>query len=344
MEMSEYKLGRGLDVGTSFLVASRMTVGGEVEFKSERDAFFTLTPQGKANTKMIEQMLTQRGAFALKDEGKFHVVGKHALELANVRLQPVDRPLKKGVISDSEAYSFAMLSKLIESILWEASAPDELCVYTYPSDPIDANFDIIYHKDRMKEILNSLGYKAVPLLESMALAYSELLEDGLTGLVVSCGAGMVNISLLHLGQDLKSFSIATGGDYIDKSVAKQQRISETIVQEEKESGINLLKPQDKLQRTIVIYYDAFINYVVDAIEKEFSSMLKVPRFGSPIPVIVAGGTSLPEGYLEKMSMAFLSKELPFPIGDIRHASNPDPLKSVANGCLLYAQLELEEQG
>jgi hypothetical protein len=342
MEMSEYKLGKGLDVGTSFLVCAAMLENGEVDFRSERDAFFTLTPQGKANTKMIEQMLTQRGAFALKDEGKFHVVGKHALELANVRLQPVERPLKKGVISDAEAYSFAMLSKLIESVLGTAQSPKELCVYSCPSTPVDAAFDILYHEDRMREILNSLGYEAVSLLESMALVYSELLDESLTGLVMSCGAGMINISLTHLSQDLKSFSLATGGDYIDSSVAKQQKLSETIVQAEKESGINLLKPQDKLQRAIVIYYDALINYVAEAIQVELSKMIKIPRFGSPISIIISGGTSLPGGFLEKMSAALLSKELPFEVGDIRRASNPDALKSVANGCLLYAQMELGE--
>jgi hypothetical protein len=339
---NNYKLGVGLDVGTSFLQVARMKEDGQVEFRSERDAFFVMIPQGKANTKMIEQMLKQKGAFTLKEEGKFYIVGEHAISLANIRLQPVERPLKKGVLSDSEANTFGMLSKLIESVVGKAAKTGELCVYTFPADPVDEDFDIIYHKNRMAEILTGLGYKPMPLLESMALAYSELLDDDLTGIVISAGAGMHNLSLTHMGENLISFSIASGGDYIDKSVAKQQKISETIVQAEKESGINLLNPQDKLQKAISIYYDALINYVVDALEKKFTDLVQMPRFEAKIPIVVAGGTCLPEGYLEKMSFALMSKKFPFEIGDIRRATHPDALRSVANGCLIYAQMELEE--
>jgi hypothetical protein len=341
-----YKPGIGLDIGTSFIVRSRMRGDGQVEFRSERDAFFVMIPQGKANTKMIEQMLKQKGAFSLKEEGKFFVVGEHAVSLANVRLQPVERPLKRGVLSDSEAHTFPMLAKLIESVVGPSSVPNELCVFTFPADPIDKDdqeFDVmIYHKNRLSEILRGLGYRPMPLLESMALAYSELLEDDLTGIAISAGAGMHNISAVEMGENLFSVSIAEGGDFIDRKVAKQHNISETIVQSEKESGINLLKPEDKLQKAIVIYYDTLINYVADALEHKFTTMTKIPRFENKISIVIGGGTSLPEGYLEKMSFALMSKKLPFEIGDIRRAKNPDPLRSVSNGALIYAQLEMED--
>jgi hypothetical protein len=344
-----YKPGIGLDIGTSFIVCSRMKENGEVEFKSERDAFFVMTPQGKANTKMIEQMLKQKGAFSLKEEGRFYVVGEHAISLANIRLQPVERPLKRGVLSDSEAYTFPMLAKLIESVVGRASVPNELCVYTFPANPIDQEdkddqeIDAMsYHKNRLSEILRGLGYKPMPLLEAVALAYSELLEDNLTGIVLSAGAGMNNLAAMDMGEMLFAFSLAQGGDFIDRSVAKQQNISETIVQAEKESGINLLAPQDKLQKAISIYYDVLINYVADALEHKFMSMEKVPRFENKIPIVIGGGTSFPEGYLEKMSFALMSKKLPFEIGDIRRATHPDVLRSVSNGALIYAQMEMEE--
>jgi hypothetical protein len=346
MMSEDYRLGIGLDVGTSFLQVAKMRNDEEetVDFRSERDAFFVMTPQGKANTKMIEQMLKQKGAFSLKDKDKYYIVGSHAIELANVRLQPVERPLKKGVLSDSETDTFSMLAKLIESVVGQAYRTGELCVYTYPADPIDEDFDIIFHKNRMGEILGGLGYKPLPLLESVALGYSELLndQDNATGIVISAGAGMHNLTMMHMGQDLFSFSIAQGGDYIDRKVAKQLNISETIVQAEKESGIDLLHPQDKLQKAISIYYDALINYVVDALENKFSTLDKIPRFGAKIPIVVAGGTSLPTGYLEKVSAAIMSKSFPFEISDIRRASHPDALRSVANGCLIYAQMEMED--
>jgi len=241
-----------------------------------------------------------------------------------------------------------MLAKLIESILGPASQLKELCVFSVPSEPVDDEFRdegrdlIIYHTNRMKEILNSLGYAPMPLRESMALAYSELINDGLTGIAMSWGAGMVNVSVVDIGEDLLSFSIASGGDYIDKKAAKRQNRSETIVQAEKESGINLLAPEGPLQKAIVIYYDALINHVIDVLYKKFSGLSDAPKFASAIPIVVSGGTSLPDGFMEKLSAAIMVRDFPFEIKDIRRAANPDPLRSVSNGCLLYAQMELEE--
>jgi len=64
-------------------------------------------------------------------------------------------------------------------------------------------------------------------------------------------------------------------------------------------------------------------------------------------VVLAGGTSLPAGFVERMQKALTCdqdgnpvKKFPFEVGEVRRSNNP--LTSVSNGCLIYAQLESEE--
>lgn len=331
----QYASGIGLDIGTSFLQVAREKMDGTVEFVSERDAFYAIKPSSPISAKFVEKSLTSKGAFVLKSDGIFYVVGKQAIETAIERGGVVERPLKRGVLSIKDKESMSMLAVLIKALVKESTEKDQICVYTFPADPIDEDFDVVYHQNRMSEILGNLGYKAEPLLEAEALAYSELMDDDLTGIAISCGAGMHNLAVFHLGECLLSFSIAQGGDYIDRSVAKPLGISETEVQAEKESDLDLINPKGEIQETIVMYYDQLIKYVCDVLEKKFSKVEDVPKFGAPVPVIIAGGTSLPKGYLEKITTALKSKKFPFEIGDVRRAE--DPLTSVANGCLIYAQ-------
>lgn len=338
----KYEVGIGLDVGTSFLQVAKQRTDGMVEFVAERDAFYAITPSTKQAGKFLEQQLAKQGAFVLKSGNTFYVVGKKAIETAVVRNASVERPLQSGVLTADNEDSMGMLAILIEALTGKAKEPRELCVYSYPANPIDADFDVVYHHNRIAEILGNLGFKAIPLLESEALAYSELLEnDDLTGITISCGAGMHNLSVFHLGENLVSFSIAQGGDYIDKKVAQQLKIPETAAQAEKESGdLDLNNPTDRTQKLIVDYYENLIKYVTDSLEAKFKKVENVPKFQEPIPVVVSGGTSLPKGYLSKLDKAIRTKEFPFNIKEVRHADNP--LTSVANGCLIYSQSYEEE--
>jgi hypothetical protein len=338
---AHYAPGIGLDIGTSFLQVARERADEKTEFVSERDAFYAIKPSSAIAAKFVEKSLTQKGAFFLKSGGTFYVVGKQAIETAIERGGTVERPLKRGVLSMRDKDSMGMLAVLIEALVRNSQNGSETCVYSYPADPVDEDFDVIYHQNRMSEILGTLGYKAVPLLEAEALAYSELMADDLTGIAISCGAGMHNLAVFHVGECILSFSIAQGGDYIDRSVAKPLGISETEVQAEKESpGMDLNNPKGQIQETIVMYYDNLIKYVCEVLEKKFSKLENVPKFGKPVPVVVSGGTSIPNGFLEKMATALKSKSFPFEIGEVRKAK--DPLTAVANGCLIYAQMMRSE--
>lgn len=335
-----FEPGVGLDVGTAFLQVARQQADGMVQFVSERDAFYPITPKTEQAGKMFEKTLKSQGTFTLKSGKTFFVVGEKAVEMAMIRGGATERPLQRGVLAAGNDDSMGMLAVLIEALVGKASVPNEPCVYSYPADPIDETFDVVYHHNRIAEILSKLGFEPTPLLEAEALAYSEF-DENMTGIAISCGAGMHNLAVFHFGESLLSFSIAQGGDYIDKKVAEQLGITETEAQAEKEADVNLLNPEGRVQVLISDYYTTLIQYIADTLEAKFKKKTDgVPKFNEPVMVVISGGTSLPKGYVEKMEAALRSKEFPFQIGEIKHAGNP--LTAVANGCLIYAQMMLEE--
>ena len=341
-----YSPGLGIDIGTSFLVLARQKEDGTPIFKSERDAFFAIEPKTQKQMKLTEDMLIKRNAFTLKKENKLYVVGQEAINLANERNLEVCRPLKKGVLTASDLDSIGMLAVVIEALLGKAFIQNELCIYCFPAEPVDAEYSIIYHKNRLNEILLNLGYNPKGILEGEALMYSELGDDDYTGISISCGAGMFNLNLSYMLDTISSFSISRGGDYLDYKVAQNFGLPESTVQAEKEEGLNLNMKYDpstlsgRIKNNLVDEYGELIRYTAAVISAKCNSIPKLPNFNKPVPIVVAGGTSLPEGFLGKFSAAIKQFKFPFEVGKIVAPNNS--LTAIANGCLVYSQMEGEE--
>lgn len=329
-----YKYGVGLDVGTCFLVRSRALLNDQVEYITQRDAFLVIEPVSEVNKKAIQRGLDASGAFYLFKDEKFYIIGQHAVNMASERSLEVDRPLKQGVLSLREKDSLGMLSKIIEILLGPPQVHKEKCVFCVPSEPIDAKFDAIYHKKILASIIESLGYTAIPILEAEALAYSELLDTGLTGITISFGAGMSNICVSYLGSPIVDFSLARGGDWIDRCVSEKVDIPTPVIQSEKESGFDLDNPQSDLQKWLAIYYTDLLEYVAKKLAKQFFLEKNMPRFKTPVKVVVSGGTSLVGNFLSKFETILRAQKLPIEIGEVVQPN--DPLTSVSAGCLIAA--------
>jgi hypothetical protein len=327
----------GLDIGTNMLVASSLGEDGSPIFKMQRDAFFKIIPKSKVNRKSIEMALTKRAAnFIFDSDNNCIVVGNDALEIAIERNAVAKRPMRKGIISPKEKDSLPMLKLLIESLIGKGESGDKI-VYSVPARPVDNNFDIVYHTEMIGIYLKEMGYHTQPIKEAFAISLSELLDDNLTGVALSFGAGLVNISVVHQGDPLIEFSLTKAGDYIDQSVANALDETPSIVQFEKESGIDLFNPQNKIQEAISVYYGTLINYILENICFELKKRKKdLPVFREPVPIIISGGLTLAAGFLKKFEVCLNHKAFPIKIKEVRLAENP--MTTVANGCLLAAQL------
>ena len=122
----------------------------------------------------------------------------------------------------------------------------ETCVYCIPAKPIDQTREVSYHEDVLKQIIETYGYDVKVIEESVALAYEGLVDNDLTGIAISMGAGMCNVCVMYQGMSALSFSVARGGDWIDECVANDCGVTKAKVISIKESSKNLALPQSAI--------------------------------------------------------------------------------------------------
>jgi len=326
--------GVGLDIGTNMLVAATMDEEGHPVYKKQRDAFFRITPKSEVNRKSIKMSLESRKTNFIIEGGDFIVVGEDALRMANERNLEARRPMKRGVLSPKEKTSLPMIKLIIKSLIGKGN--NDKLIFSIPAEPTDGEFDIFYHSEMMKTYLKEMGFIAESLNEGFAIAFSELLDDNLTGMCISFGAGMVNSVVCYEGDPIVQFSITKGGDWIDTSVGKALDLNASLVQIEKEeSELDLLDPKDKIQEALVVYYNVLINYALDNIIYELDKS-KMPSFRDPIPIVLSGGLTLARNFEKKFKAESNLKKFPFEVKEVRRAA--DPITCVAHGCLMAAIL------
>jgi hypothetical protein len=337
VKTNERKNGVGLDIGTSFINCAFLDENEEIQIRTQRDAFFDID-----NDKFTRNMLkTNKANYIESDDGKLlYVIGQEAINFANIFKREVRRPLNKGVISTREPEALLMIKTIIKNVLGEPNCKDEICKFSVPAAPIDADYNVIYHENVLKSFIESFGFKAVPLNEGQSVCFSELDNEGFTGLAISFGAGMVNVSLSYMGTASLQFSVARSGDWIDENAAKAIGERTTKMITVKETGIDLLAPKDRYEESISIFYRNFIAYVVKAFEKKLRETSDVPEFPEPISVILAGGTSLAKSFDKVFKQEIDKIKLPFQIKEIRLAE--DQMFAVAKGCLYSSISEYEE--
>lgn len=328
--------GVGLDIGTNMLVSAILDADGNPVYKKQRDSFLRIPPKSKVNQKSIRMALESRKAnFIIDEHGDFIVVGEDALRMANERNTDARRPMSKGVLSSKEKDSLPMIKLIIKSLIGDGGGNSNL-VFSIPAEPVDGEFDIFFHTEMLKSYIKEMGFDATPINEAFAVAFSELLDDNLTGMCLSFGAGMVNTAVVYEGDPIVQFSLLRGGDWIDQSVGKALDERASMIQVEKEdSDIDLMKPEGKIQEALAVYYNILVGYALDNIVYELERV-KLPSFREEIPIIVSGGLTLANGFTGKFEETMKLKKFPFKIKEVRRAK--DPMTAVANGALMAAIL------
>ena len=227
----------GLDVGTSFIIASSYK-GANIIFKDFRDAFYVIKPTTPIAAKMVEKGL--KGKIFIKDtDGSFVILGKDAIEKAVERNETARRPMYRGVVSVKEKNAKRILAYILKEVVGKAKAAGEKLVFCVPAQPVDQeddDFDVGYHEDVVKTILSEVGYDARSVNEAEALCYAELEDSDYTGIGISCGAGMTNVCVMLNGEPTVVFSTTKSGDWVDRMSAVATGEPDSVVQVEKEGG------------------------------------------------------------------------------------------------------------
>jgi hypothetical protein len=322
--------GVGLDIGTMNIVAARRSEKG-IQQKRMRDVFLSLPEEQRHALNMANTSYVQRGDEVI-------VLGDQAMYFANALSATPRRPLSGGLISASDRDALAVLKLLIESVLGEPSVPDEICYFSVPAPPLDQpDKDIIYHTGVFERIVQECGFEPEPANEAMAIIYAEAADTDFSGLAFSFGSGMTNVALSLNGIEIMSFSVARGGDWIDKQAAGATGLTQARMCALKEAGVDLMAPdQSQEEEALALYYKALIKFALQNVAKHFIAKSSEFQLPNPIPIIVSGGTSKAGNFLPLFEKVWkrVKRKFPIEISEIRQVK--DPLNAVAYGMLVQA--------
>lgn len=332
-------MGKGLDVGTSFIVLSQEKEGN-IEYKDFRDAFYIIKPTTPVATKMIEKGLSGK-VFIKDNDGSFIILGKDAIEKAVERNDTAKRPMYRGVVSAKEKDAKRILAFILKEVVGTSSTPGEKIVFCVPAQPVDQEdeyFDVGYHEDVVKTVLAECGYDARAINEAEALCYAELESDDYTGIAISCGAGMTNVCVMLNGEPAVVFSTTKSGDWIDRMSAVATGEPDSVVQAEKEGGgFKIGEPNDNpVLAAVSAYYERLIDYTTKQLAFALTGHKSLPKFKNPLKIVVAGGTSQAQGYIELFTQKLTDNNFPLPVKEVVHAN--DPLHAVSKGCLIASKV------
>jgi len=103
----------------------------------------------------------------------------------------------------------------------------------------------------------------------------------------------------------------------------------------KEAGFDLSSPpKNKYESALQIYYDEVIHSLVGSLHSALAETKNLPRIDKPIPIVLSGGTSMPQGFLDRFVSVLKQDGFPLEISEVRKAGSP--LTTTARGCLIAA--------
>jgi len=328
----------GIDFGTMFFQTAEQS-GDEVSVRRTRNAFVELS-----DSEDVEDVLARNDWQYVKDSGHYYVIGEDSLRVANMFPGKVSlrRPLESGVLNKGEDKKMLVLDQLVEQSIGRAPTDDSVACTCISSDSCDGSPDSSFHKARLMGLLKNKGWvpkiiaegHAVVLSERPVMAEPDGSESPYSGMGISFGAGRVNCVLAYKGLEVAGMSAARSGDWIDGQVAAATGTPLGQITRKKETGLDFdnLDYDDDVIFALDAYYGEMIKYVFSKFALRFAEVKS--QFEAPIEVVIAGGTSMPKGFCNKVKEVVSELDLPFEIKDIRHATAPRD--AVVKGCLTQA--------
>src|SRR3954467_2406910 len=322
----------GLDIGTSRIVVSDGPEGSRR--RAQLNAFVPVPV-----SEMAENMLKQRGMIYERNCKNLYVYGNDSDFFASFLDTDARRPMSEGLINPKEENSQHMIQRILQMMVPRAKKNDVLC-FSIPGRGEGVSGNLVYHEAVLKSFLQSLGYNAKALNEGQAVVFSELQDESFTGIGISFGGGMCNVSVSFMSMPMITFSVPKGGDYIDRNVAEVMGEKNTTkVRLFKEEKLDLSRPpKDEMMSAFHIFYDDLMKTLIERLRSEFSRSSQLPKLDRPLSVVLAGGTAMPKGFLEKFEgMLRAESDFPIDISSVRMAKGP--LTTTAQGCYIAALAE-----
>jgi len=327
-------MAKGLDIGTMNIICAEKD-REDIVFTQQRNAFMELD-----SSDLTKTMLDISKVLYIERKNGISLLGEDAFKFATIFEKEARRPMTHGIISPKEKEAIPIMKLIVGTVLGEPKKQNEVLYISTPADPIDTDMNVLYHKKTMEMLTKGMKYDTHVIDEGLAVIYSELSDNNFTGIGISVGAGMTNVTLAYLATPLMSFSIARGGDWIDEQAAKSTGMPKEHVTATKEKISKLGKDvkMGSVEGALTVYYDALITYVIKNLDRKLGEITP-PKVA--FPVAIAGGSAQPEGFFELFEKRLREANLRIELAKIKHVK--DPILSVARGCLIAARTQ-EEKG
>ena len=293
----------------------------------------------------VEEILKQNNWQYIKDNDGYYVIGEDSLRVSRMfeKIQ-LKRPMQDGVLNKNEDKKMLVLSEMIHSTLGKAPDDKSVVCICISSPSVDGSVGSTYHEARLTGMFTRLGWKVKVIEEGYAVVLSECPtieeKDGtiskFSGLGLSCGAGRTNCFLAYKALPVIGMSVAKGGDWIDTQVSNEigMPISQVTSRKEKELDFTNINYDDDFLFAMDAFYTAMIKNVFTHFAKKFVEVKS--EIDSPIEIVVAGGTSMPKGFCQKIEKVIKGMQLPFTVKAVKPAN--DPRNAVVLGCLAQAKV------
>ena len=329
----------GLDVGTMNVVCAR---SDNDDVRITRNVFL------KVDKDDVSLNELSNISYVENEDGEMFIIGSDAFRFANIFGQQVSRPMEKGLISPREISAIDVMTLMIKDLIGPTNDKEVYCSYSIPASAIDDSRAVTYHENVFARVLNNIGVNHTSVNEAMAVIYSECAKESFSGVALSLGAGMCNCVISYRGVEALKFSTSKSGDWVDQMVAADLGMIPNRVTNLKEKYMKLRngvsvknKKTKRVLEALFYYYKALIDYTVKMIIKEFNDKVDI-EIDETIPIVISGGTSLPDGFIDLFKTILSGYELPFEISEVRAAKNP--LTAVANGLLVRTMADVKSLG
>jgi hypothetical protein len=344
----------GVDLGTMFFQVAENDAEGKTKVQIVRNAFVEVAA-GEGN----DEILAQNNWSYVKDGNSYYIPGEDAIRFACLFPNGVElrRPLQDGVLHKGEDKKLLVLNKLIQDTVGNAPDRQSVVCTCVSSTPVDGSQDSTFHKTRVEALFKTKGWNVRIIEEGYAVILAEKptavevnpdgskTEHTYSGIGISFGAGRVNCVVSYKKMPVVAMSVARSGDWIDKKVAEDTGVAIAQVTAAKEARLDFdnVDMENDVLFALDTYYAAMIEYVF----QKFGTKFKEEKGDFPVPldVVIAGGTSMPKGFVNKVEQVIRGMQLPFKVNKVRHAR--DPRNAVVDGCLaaaIAAQSNLAKQG
>ena len=331
-------MAKGLDVGTMNIICADKG-DGSISFAQQRNAFLEME-----SNDLTKHMLDNSKVLYTHKGNSLNVLGEDAFKFSNVFNKHIRRPMKQGIISPEEKESIAMIRVIIERVLGAPEKKDETLYISVPANPVDNQLNVLYHSKTVEALAKQLGYNTYLIDEGLSVVYSELSESNFTGIGVSIGAGMTNVTVAYMATPIVSFSIARGGDWIDEQVSIATGMAKERITAIKETDFAIGSQYEigSVQGALAVYYDALLTYVLQHLKRKLSETAPPD---AEFQVAIAGGSTRAKGFVDMFEKRLSEADLPIRISSVRKTrfispssggDSRDPIYAIARGCLIAA--------